>query len=48
MRVITVVKKDLLNKIVVEHITDLINYFYFILLKIQDLDQQLKQPERKT
>ena len=42
------VKKDLLDKIVVEHKTDLVNYLYFIFLEIRDLDQQSKQPRKKT
>lgn len=37
----TVVRRDLLDKIIVEHRIDLINYLYFMLFKIQDLDQQL-------
>ena len=34
----TVVRKNLVDKIVIEHKTDLMNYLYFILLEIQDLD----------
>ena len=48
MRVKTAVRKDLLNKIVVEHRMGLINQPYFIILEIQDLDQQSKQPGRRT
>lgn len=48
IRVMMVVKKDLLNKIVIEYKTDLVNYSYFIFFEIQDLNQQLKWPERKT
>lgn len=36
MKVIMAVKKNLLNKIVIEYKTDLINHPYLILLKIQD------------
>ena len=48
MRVMTAVRKDLLNKIVIEHRTDLVNHPYFILFEIQDLDQQSKRPGKKT
>ena len=48
MRVMTAVRKDLLDKIAVEHRTDLVNHPYFILLEIRDLDQQSKRPGRKT
>lgn len=43
----TAVKRDLLNKIIVEHRTDLVNHPYFMLLEIRDLDLS-KQPRRKT
>lgn len=48
MRVMTTVKKDLLDKITIEHRINLINHPYFILFKIQNLDQQSKQLEKKT
>ena len=48
IRVMTAVRKDLLDKIFVEHRTDLINQPYFVLLEIWDLDQQTKRPGRKT
>lgn len=44
----TIIKKDFLNKIIIVYKTDLINHIYFIFFNIQNLDQQLKQPERKT
>ena len=44
----TAVRKDLLDKIIVEYRTDLINYPYFTLLEVWKLDQQLKWPGRKT
>lgn len=47
MRVITAVRKDLLDKIVVEHRTDLINHPYFIFIKIWELDQQFKRQKRE-
>lgn len=40
IRVMTVVRRNLLDKIVVEYRIDLINYPYFIFLEIRDLDQQ--------
>lgn len=44
----TVVRKNLLDKIVIEHRTNLVNQLYFLLLKIWDLDQQSKWQKRKT
>lgn len=34
----TAIKKNLLDKIIIEHKTDLVNHPYFILFKIRDLD----------
>lgn len=48
IRVIIEVRKNLLDKIVIEHKTNLVNYFYFISLEIQDLNQQSKWPGKKT
>ena len=48
IRVMTTIRKDLLDMIVVEHRTDLVNHPYFTLLEIRDLDQQSKWPGRKT
>lgn len=48
IRVMTAVRKDLLDKIVIEHRTDLVNHPYFIFLEIRDLDQRSKWPGRKT
>lgn len=42
------VRKNLLNKIVMEYRTDLVNHLYFILVEIWELDQQSKMPGRKT
>ncbi len=47
IRVMTAMRRDLVNKIVVEHRTDLVNDLYFILLEIWDLDLS-KKPGRKT
>lgn len=41
--VMTIVKKDLLDKILVEHKTELINPSYFVFLEIRDIDQQTKR-----
>ena len=41
------VKRYLLDKIVVEHKTDLVNHSYFMLVEIWDLDLS-KKPGRKT
>lgn len=39
-RTMIAVRKDLLDKIVVEHRTDLVNHPYFILLEIRDLNNR--------
>lgn len=38
MRIIMAVRKYLLDKIIIEHKTNLVNHSYFILLEIQNLD----------
>lgn len=40
-------RKDLPDKIVVKHRTDLVNHLYIIFLEIRNLDQQSKWPEKK-
>lgn len=45
---VTAIRKDLTDKLVVENRTDLVNHLYFILLEIWELDQQSKKPGRKT
>lgn len=44
----TTVKKDLGDKIIVDHRTDLIHHPYFMLLEIRELDLQSKKPGKKT
>lgn len=44
----TAVRKNLTDKIVVDHRTDLINHPYFMLLEIRELDPQSKRPGSKT
>ena len=44
----TAVRKDFVDKIVVDHRTDLLNHPYFMLLEIRELDPQSKRPGRKT
>lgn len=44
----TVGRKDFMNRIMVDHKTDLINYPYFIFLKIRKLDPQFKKFGKKT
>lgn len=48
IRVMTAVRRDLLDKIMMEHRTDLVNHPCFILLEIRELDWQSKRPGRKT
>lgn len=47
IQVITAVRKDLRNKIMVDHRIDLIHYSNFILLKICKLNLQSKKLKRK-
>lgn len=47
IKVITVIKKDFVNKIVVDYKTDIIDYPYFILLEICKLKIYSKRHERK-
>ena len=44
----TAMKKELVDKIVVDHRTNLVNHPYFMLLEIRELDLQSKRPGRKT
>ena len=44
----TAVRKDMVDKIVVDHIADLIDHPYFMLLEIRELDLHSKRPRRKT
>ena len=48
IRVMTVVRKDLGDKIMVDHRTDFIYHPYFILLENRELDPQSKKPGRIT
>ncbi len=48
IRMVTAIRKDLTDKLVVENRTDLVNHPNFILLEIWELDQQSKKPRRKT
>ena len=43
----TAMNQELVDKIVVDHRTNLINYPYFMLLEIRKLDLQLKRLRRK-
>lgn len=42
------IKRDLIDKIIRKHRTDLVNHLYFIFLEIWKLDQQSKIPKRKN
>lgn len=44
----TAVKKDLVDKVVVDHRMDLIDHLYFMLLEVCKIDSQFKKPRRKT
>ena len=47
-RVLTVIRKDLTNKIVVEKRSDLIDHPYLMVLDIKDLNQKTRIPIRRT
>lgn len=47
IKVMTIVRKNLIDKIMVDHRIDLVNHLYFMLLEIQKLDTQSKRPRRK-
>ena len=42
IRIMTTVRKNLVDKIVVDHRMDLVNHLYFMLLELQELDPQSK------
>ncbi len=46
MRLITTVRNNIVDKIVIDYRTDLIKHPYFMLLEIQKLDPQSKRPKR--
>lgn len=48
IEVMTVVKKNLKNKIMIDHKTNLIYYPYSMLFEICKLDLQSKKPKRKN
>ena len=48
IRVMIAIKKDLVDKIVVDHRTDLISHPCFMLLEIRELDPRSNRPGRKT
>lgn len=48
MKVMIIVRKNLVDKIVVDYKIDLVNHLYFMLLEIQRLDPQSKRLGKKT
>ena len=48
IRVMTAIRKDFVDKIMVDYRTDIIDYPYFMLLEICKLNIYSKRPERKT
>lgn len=48
IQVMTVVRNNFGNRIIIDHRTNLIYYLYFMLLKIYKLDPQSKKLRRKT
>ena len=47
-RVLTAVKKELVNKIIVDNRTDLVDHPYFLTLDIRDIDNRTNKPARRT
>ena len=47
-RVLTAVKKELANRIIVENRSDLVNHPYFLTLDIREMDSQSKRLARRT
>ncbi len=45
-RVLTAVKKELVNKIIVDNRTDLVDHPYFLTLDIRDIDNRTNKPAR--
>ena len=48
MRILIVVKKYILNKIIIENWTDLVNYPYYIILDIREYNPTSGKYLRKT
>ena len=48
IRVMTEVRENLVDKIVVDHKTDLVKHPYFMLLETRERDPRSKKPGRKT
>ena len=45
MRVMTAIKKDVMNKAVIDHRTDLVNHPYFMVLEMPEIDLRSKGQE---
>lgn len=48
VRVLTAIKKELVNKIIVDNRTDLVDHPYFLTLDIRDVDSRTNKPARRT
>lgn len=48
MRVLIVVRKDILNKVMIENRTNQVNHLYYITLDIREIDPVTKKYLRKT
>lgn len=48
IKVMMAIRKNLMDKIVINHRTDLGNHLYFILLEIRELNLQFERPEKKS
>lgn len=48
MQVLIVVKKNILNKVIIENRIDFVNYPYCIILDTKELNQVLRQYLRRT
>lgn len=47
-RVLSAVEKELVNKIIVDNTTDLVDYSYFLTLDKQNIDSQTNKPAGRT
>ena len=48
MRVLIVVKKNILDRVIIDNQTDLINYLYCLYLDIQEFNPKFGKSPRKT
>ena len=47
-RVMTVIRKDILNRVVMNNRTDLIAHSYFLAIDVRKINPRIKRPDRRT